>query len=307
MLIDPKALAAIQSLELRARALVDGISAGRHKSPKHGFSVEFSEYRNYTPGDDIKHLDWKVMARTDRPYIKKYDAETNLRAQLLLDKSRSMAYKSSPDGMTKADYAATISATLAWFLMTQGDAIGITTFAEGPGEYLPPSNKPSHLKRIFGVLEKTPDGTGTDVDGVLKRVAEMQHKRGLFVLISDLLVPIDTLESRLSTLHARGHDVAVIQVLDRAELELPFSGTSQITDLESGKSIPIDTATEAEHYKKRFEAHQAAIHAACGKSGIDHHVAITDSPLEPVLREFLMKRSLFGGSKVTRVHSSIRM
>src|ERR1041384_6397193 len=203
-LIDPQALMTIRSLELRARAVVEGFWSGMHRSPYHGFSVEFTEYRQYTPGDDPRYLDWRVFARSDRYFIKKYEDETNLRVHLLMDQSRSMDYGSRD--YTKATYASTLAATLAYFLYLQGDAVGLLTFDEKVRDYLPARHRTGHLRHIMLSLEKPAGGAATDLSAPLKRVVEMVTKRALMVLISDLLAPIDTLEKNLAGLGACGHE-----------------------------------------------------------------------------------------------------
>lgn len=306
MAIDPKALMAINSMEIRVRALIDGLQLGRHRSRQHGFSVEFSEYRNYTHGDDLKHLDWRLMARTDRPYLKRFEAETNLRAQLLVDQSRSMSF-ASEDQVAKSDYAATLTATLAVFLCNQGDAIGVTTFDDALREHLPPRNHPGHLRRALSILEQPAGGDATDFDEPLRRVAEMQFKRGLFILISDLLAPIEKLGERLTMLRARGNDVAIIRVLDPTEIEPTFEQSTQLRDLESGQSIPVDVKTEIKAYQQRFKEHEATVKKICSEKGIDYLSAITTDPLETVLRDFLGNRNKLMSSAPNRVNSSVRM
>src|SRR4051794_24495208 len=186
-LIDPLALMTIRSLELRARAVVEGFWSGMHRSPYHGFSVEFTEYRQYTPGDDPRYLDWRVFARTDRYFIKKYEDETNLRAHLLVDQSRSMAYGSRD--YNKSTYAATLAATLAYFLHLQGDAIGLLTFDEQVRDFLPARHRMGHLRQIMLALERPAAGKSTDLEAPLERITSLIRKRGMVALISDFLAP----------------------------------------------------------------------------------------------------------------------
>src|SRR5215212_1076615 len=186
-LIDPQALMTIRSLELRARAVVEGFWSGIHRSPYHGFSVEFTEYRQYTPGDDPRYLDWRVFARTDRYFIKKYEDETNLRVHVLMDQSRSMDYGSG--SYTKATYASTLAATLAYFLYLQGDAVGLLTFDEKVREFLPARHRVGHLRQLMLALERPASGKATDLVAPLERITSLIRKRGLVVLISDFLAP----------------------------------------------------------------------------------------------------------------------
>lgn len=291
-MLDTAALARIKTLELRAKVVVEGFLSGMHRSPYHGFSVEFSEYRQYSPGDDLKHVDWKVYARSDRFFVKKYEDETNLRCQLLVDQSRSMGFKGEGEVMTKAEFGATLGATLAYFLHGQGDAVGVTTFAEGVLDYIPPKSRPGHLRRLMLLLEKTPEGRGTDLAGPLRRMAEISRKRGMFVLVSDLLAPVEELETRLGFLRARGHEVEVFQVLDRREMAFDFAAPSQFRDLESGREMFIDPAAAKSGYAERFEAHQARVAKVCGDRGIGLHQIVTDEPVEMALHRFLSGREI---------------
>ncbi|MGD8500497.1 MAG: DUF58 domain-containing protein, partial [Phycisphaerales bacterium] len=201
-MVDPVSLMRIKSMELRAKVIVEGFWKGIHRSPYHGFSVEFTEYRQYTFGDDPRYIDWRLYARSDRFYIKKFEDETNLRCHLLIDHSRSMGYGSG--GYTKSQYAGTLAATLAFFLFTQGDAVGLATFDDQIRQYMLPRNRPGYLRRLMLALEASPKGGATDLGPPLQRIAEMLTKRGLIVLISDLLTSIDRLESDLGYLCAGG-------------------------------------------------------------------------------------------------------
>src|SRR5437667_3831572 len=219
-LIDPQALMSIRNLEMRARVVVEGFWNGIHRSPYHGFSVEFTEYRQYTPGDDPRYVDWRVFARSDRYFIKKFEDETNLRCHLLADNSRSMSFGSL--GYTKAQYAATLAATLAYFLYLQGDAVGLLAFDEEIREYLPARHRTGHLRHLMLALEKPAAGQATDLAAPLQRIVELVRKPGLIVLPSDFLAPIERLEPDLIALAACGHEVVVFQVLDPAGLAFTF-------------------------------------------------------------------------------------
>ena len=287
--IDPKALMNIRNLELRARAVVEGFWSGIHRSPYHGFSVEFTEYRQYTPGDDPRYVDWRVFGRSDRFYIKKFEDETNLRCHLIVDQSRSMDFASA--GVTKAQYAATLSATLAWFLHQQGDAIGLLSFDAGVREYLPARHRPGHLRHLMLALEKPAGGTATDLVTPLKRVAEIVRKRGLMVLVSDFLAPLDDLDRCLTTLAAGGHELTVFQVLDPAELNFGFDQPTLFEDLESGRTLFIDPQAARAGYTQKLEAHCRAVRELCQKLGATFHRLGTDQPLELALFDFLQERT----------------
>lgn len=279
---------AIRSLEMRARVVVEGFWSGIHRSPYHGFSVEFTEYRQYTPGDDPRYLDWKLFARSDRYFIKKFEDETNLRCHVLADNSRSMTFGSR--GITKAAYANTLAATLAFFLHQQGDAIGLLTFDDQIREYLPARHRPGHLRHLMLALEKPPGGAATDLAAPLKRIVEIVRKRGLMVLLTDLLAPVETLEKNLATLTASGHEVVVFQILDPAELAFDFAKAALFRDLESGRQLYIDPDAVRAEYKRGFEAHCAAVAATCAKLGIALRRLTTDQPLELALFDFLRER-----------------
>ncbi|WP_226895181.1 DUF58 domain-containing protein [Luteolibacter marinus] len=291
--LEPSALMRIRSLELRARIVVEGFRSGLHRSPYHGFSAEFSEYRQYVAGDDIRHIDWRVYARSDRYYVKKYEDETNLRCQLLVDGSRSMAYGSDPL-VTKHRYAATLAATLAYFLTGQGDAVGVTRFDDQIRGYLPARNRPGHLRRLMLDLEQAPEGRATSFGGPLERVAQMHDRRGMFILFSDLLAPLDDLKRELQLLRARGHEVLVFRVLDRREIDFDFDRSARFTDLESGRDHFIDPGRARSGYLERFGAHEAELREICQQSGIDLVVAPTDLPVDGALHDFLSSRTRRG-------------
>lgn len=291
-LIDPAALMSIRSLELRARSVVQGFLHGLHRSPYHGFSVEFTEYRPYTAGDDPRYLDWRVLARSDRYFLKKFEDETNLRCHLLVDHSRSMDFGTL--GYTKARYAATLAATLAYFLHLQGDAIGLLTFDEKVREYLPARHRPGHLRQLMIALEKPTAGRATDLASPLERITALVRKRGLVILISDFLAPLDRLERDLLTLTACGHEVTVFQVLDPAEQNLGVDKAALFEDVESGRTLYLDPAVARAGYVKKLQAHCDGLRATCQKLGVSHHLLAADQPLEIALFEFLQERETRG-------------
>ena len=287
-LVSPAALMAIRNLELRARIVCEGFWSGLHRSPYHGFSVEFSEYRQYTPGDDPRYLDWRLYARSDRYYIKKFEDETNLRCHLLVDNSRSMTFGSA--GYTKAQYANTLAATLALFLQQQGDATGLLTFDENIREYLPARHRPGHLRHLMLALEKPPGGTATDLTAPLQRIVQIVTRRGLMVLLSDLLAPIEALERNLGRLGACGHEIVLFHILDPAELNFTFDHATVFQDMESGRDLYIDPPSARRDYLERLRAHTTAARGICEKLGISYHSLATDRPLELALFDFLRAR-----------------
>ena len=296
-LIDPQTLMAIKSLEMRARIVVEGFWNGMHRSPYHGFSVEFTEYRQYTPGDDLRYLDWRLFARSDRYYIKKFEDETNLRCHLLVDASRSMDYGSL--GHTKAGYANTLAATLAYFLHAQGDAVGLLTFDERVRDYLPARHRTGHLRHLMLALERPPGGKATDLSTPLKRVVEMVARRGLMVLVSDFLAPLANLEKSLGMLTASGHEVMLFQVLDPAELSFRFDKPMVFEDVESGRELYIDPDVVRADYLGKLTAHNQAVEAIANKLGAGFRRVTTGQPLELMLFDFLRER-MQRGKKIRR-------
>jgi uncharacterized protein (DUF58 family) len=287
-LIDPQTLMSIRNLELRARVVVEGFWNGIHRSPYHGFSAEFTEYRQYTPDDDPRYLDWRVYARSDRYFIKKFEDETNLRCLLVADISRSMTYGSK--GYSKAEYAGTLAATLAYFLYLQGDAVGLLTFDDRIREYLPPRHRAGHLRHLMLALEKPASGNATGLEAPLKQVAETVRKRSLVVVVSDFLAPLDGFERDLRALSACGHELIVFQVLDPTELTFDFSQPAMFQDLESGRTFFVDPLNAKKEYRRRLENHCTRVRATCQRLGAPCLRLSTDQPLELALFDFLRER-----------------
>jgi uncharacterized protein (DUF58 family) len=287
----------IESLELRAKIVVQGFLSGLHRSPHHGFSVEFSEYRSYTPGDDPRHLDWRLFARSDRYYIKRFQEETNLRCHLLVDLSRSMGFGTLP--YTKVDYARTMAATLAYFLSLQRDAVGLVTFDQEIADFAPARYRPGHMHRLMVCLERAVSGTATDITKPLEQIAATVRKRGMVVLISDLLTPIETLQKHLGYLRSQGHEVVLLRVLDPAELDFTFTTPANFVDVETNRELYIDPLNASEHYKARFAEHAAALQKLCQGQGIDLYQLSTAQPLELALFDVLQSR-LHAGRQIVR-------
>lgn len=286
--IDPSALMRVKNMELRAKVIVQGFFNGLHRSPYHGFSVEFSEYRQYSPGDDLRYLDWRLFARSDRYYIKRFEDETNLRCYLLLDMSRSMGFGTL--SYKKDDYAKTIAATIAYFLSLQRDAVGLITFDERIDQYVPARFRTGHLHRLMMCLEKTLTGKATRLEPPIEQIASTVTKRGLIVMISDLLAPIDSLETQLGYLRSRGHEVVLLRVLDPAEVNFEFDSPSLFEDLESGQHLYVDPAAARESYLGKFNAHAEQIRQACSNLGVDYYELTTDQSLEIALFDLLHAR-----------------
>ena len=291
-LVDPASLMRIASLQLRAKVVIDGLLRGIHRSVRHGFSAEFTEYRQYVDGDDLRYLDWRVLARSDRYYLKKFEDETALKCHLLVDHSRSMGYGSV--GYTKAEYAATLAATLAQFLLAQGDGVGLVTFSDRIDQAVPPKNRHGHLRRLLHVLERAPVGTATDLAAPLDHLAKLRLRRGLLVLISDLLAPTEHLAKHLSHLRASGHDLVIIQVIDPAERDFPFTGPALFEDVESSRRLHVDPATVGDEYRRRFAEHTAAIRTIADGLAVEFLQVVTDRPLADALFAFVSNRERRG-------------
>lgn len=294
--IDPAALMRIRSLELRARVVMEGLWKGLHRSPYHGFSVEFSEYRAYVRGDDPRHIDWKLAGRSGRYFVKKFEDETNLRCQLVVDHSRSMKF-GSRNAMTKADYAATLAATLALFLMKQGDAVGVTTFASGLAEHVPARNRPGHLRRLMLELEKPVQAGGTSLDLSMTQLSDLLRKKGLVCLFSDMLAPVDRLEKQLAWLGAMGQDVVVFHLMDRAEIDFTFEEAAVFLDAETGEERFVNPVQARPDYLARLQAHCDQVRAGCERAGVEYHWCPTDTPLEEALFAFVSRRDGVRGVK----------
>lgn len=287
--IDAATLMQIRSLELRAKAVVEGFLSGLHRSPYHGFSVEFTEYRQYVPGDDPRYLDWRLYARSDRYYVKRFEDETNLRCHLVVDASRSMSFGTL--GYDKSDYARTLAATFAYFLTLQRDAVGLVRFDAEIEDYLPARYRPGHFRRLLQALERPSTGAATDLSRPLDQAAERLGKRGMLVLISDLLAPLDELQTRLGFFRARGHEVVVFQVLDPSEMTLSFEQPTLFQDLETGREVYVDPAATRADYQSRLEAHLGEVEAIAQGLGVDYRRVTTDLPLDRALGEFLRSRA----------------
>lgn len=289
-LIRPEQLAAVRNLTLRARLIVEGMMAGLHKSPFHGFSVEFLEYRPYHTGESIKAIDWRKFARTDKAVVKLYEDETNLRAHLLFDKSASMGFASAPAVVSKLEYAKTLAASIAWILVRQRDAVGLTTFDENVSADLPPRSTNVQLKTILSVLDAVEAGAATRVGSAVDAVASRISKRGLCVLLSDLFDDTERIIHGLRHLRFKRQDVIVLWILD--PLELSFSGRTplRMRDLETGLDLLIDGETAGHFYREGFREHRDAIERACRELSIDLAVVPTSEPFQKALIKILEKR-----------------
>jgi uncharacterized protein (DUF58 family) len=286
--LDPAVVARLGTLELKARTIVEGFLSGLHRSPFKGFSVEFAEYRQYLPGDDLSTIDWKVYARSDRHYIKKYEEETNLHCHLMLDISGSMGYGSR--GITKYEYGQCLAASLAYLMNRQRDAAGLTAFDDRIVTMLPASARPGHLNAMLVTLDRLELGTQTNVSKPLHQLADSLNKRGMVVLISDLLDDPERVIRGLKHFRFRGTDVIVFHLLDPDELAFPFERATRFEDLETRDEVTAVPAVVRSHYLKAIGGLIERYKQELGASGIDYQLLTTDQPLELALLAYLSTR-----------------
>ena len=300
--IDMSALMRIKNLQLRAKSVVDGFHNGLHRSPLHGFSVEFSEYRPYSLGDDPRTIDWKLFARSDRYYIKKFEDETNRRCYMVVDKSKSMDFGSL--AYTKCDYARTVAATLAYYLTLQRDAVGLLTFDEDISDVLTARFRTGQLKRILSLLEKPSSGASTDLQRPLSHLAEIVRQRSLIIIVSDFLVPTESLRVPLSMLRARRHEVVLLRVLDPTEATLDLDKASMLEDIETGREMYVDPVAAKASYQSKFKKHESSLIEMAGQLGIGWTSLQTNESVEHALYDFLGRQQRSNvGSPRTRSNS----
>lgn len=288
--LDPKTLDRIKRMDVRARLVVEGFLTGQHRSPYNGFAVEFASHREYVPGDDIKHIDWKVWSKTDRLYIKEYEEETNLDCTLLLDCSKSMLYGGST-GWSKFDYAATCAASLAYLLQQQQDAVGLITFSNQIDKRLKPSSSSNHLKLMLHELDETTPERKTDINDVFTDLASQIRKRGMVVLLSDLFLDPAMLESSLEQFRLRRHEVVVFHVMHNDELTFPFQEQTLFRGLEVDAQLHTEPRALRRSYLETVDKYLARIRKVCATAGIDHVLVNTQEPLDAVLASYLSFRT----------------
>jgi len=288
--LDPAVLARLEGLSLQARRVVEGRVTGGHRSPDRGFSAEFAEHREYSTGDDLRYVDWKVYGRSDRFYLKQFEDETNFACWLVLDTSESMAYRSTDAPASKLDLARGAVASLAWLVLRQRDAVGLATLSGSLHHVLPPSTQASHLDQIGHLLrEATPTGPtalGIALDDLANRIT----RRSLVILISDLFDDLDRLTAGLKHLAWRGHDVAVLQVIDPAEEDFPFEDPTRFVGLEGEPDQVVEPRVLGDAYRAEFRSFLASVTARCRGLQMDHMVLRTDLPLDITLTRFLENR-----------------
>lgn len=287
--LQPDTVSKLKGMELRARLVVEGFIAGLHKSPYHGFSVEFAEHRQYMPGDDIRGLDWKVYAKTDRFYIKQYEEETNLKAYLLMDCSASMAYQSG-DRLTKHDYAGMLAASLSYLMLKQRDAVGLVSFDDKIRRYVPPRSKAGHMHILLNEIAAQRPSATTDISTTLHEMAERIKRRGVVIVLSDLLDEPHKIISGLKHFRYNNHEVIVFHILDPRERDFAFGGEAVFKDMETGEEISTLPFQIKKDYARQVSEFTDEIATACRQSNIDFHPIDTATPFDKALLAFLSKR-----------------
>jgi uncharacterized protein (DUF58 family) len=293
--LDAAALSRLAAVPLFARRPMQGTVSGRHPSPHRGSSVEFAEYRKYVPGDDLRRLDWRAYGRSDRFYVKEFEADTNLRCCLVLDTSGSMGF--GPTGATKLDYARRIAGALGYLALQQGDAVGLSCVAGGLVRNIPPKRNPAHLIALFDLLEAAKPHGDTQLASVLHELAETIRQRALIVIISDLFVEPELLGSCFQHLRFRRHDVAVFHLLEAQEMEFNFRRPMRFLDMEGGTSIFADPTEIADRYHRALNGYLTELRRVVLESAVDYHRVLLDESYERVLTRFLIGRAHGRGSR----------
>jgi uncharacterized protein (DUF58 family) len=297
--LHPETIARISRLDLRARHVVEGFISGLHKSPLFGHSVEFVQHREYVPGDDIRHLDWKVWSKTDRFYVKLFEEDTNLRTTLVLDVSESMHY--GRGALDKYSYGCTVAACLAYLLLRQQDAVGLTTFDSEVRQIVPARSQQTHIDALVKAMDVSRPREKTDLEKILRRVTETVHHRGLIILISDLLADRGPLLRGLEMLCQRRHDILVFHVLDDDELNFPFAGTTRFEGMEELPQLLCDPRALRDGYLEALAEYLVEVRRGCTRLGIDYQLVRTGDYLDAVLAKFLHHRMAMRSSAKARV------
>ncbi len=286
--IDPVVLSRIGSLPLIARSVVEGLIAGMHRSPYHGFSLDFAEYRAYSPGDDIRAVDWKVYGRSDKFFVKKFQGETNTQVYLLLDCSQSMAFSSQK--ISKHDYGRYLAAAIAYLARRQSDAVGLLTFDAGVKKFTPPRARHTHFQTVLHHLEESQPGERTDIAAAVEALSELVKKRSVIALISDFYQSPEEIAAALRSFHHRGHDLILFHILDPVELNPPFDRVSTLEDMESGERL-VYVPEALDRYRDRLREHLRVMKRECSDMSIDYELISTEQPLDAALYRYLSARS----------------
>jgi uncharacterized protein (DUF58 family) len=292
---DPDGLARVGNMELVARQVVEGFLTGRHRSPYHGFSVEYLDHRAYTPGDDMRSLDWKILARTDKYHVKLFEDETNLRAHILLDCSRSMAYTSDEKKYpSKLAYGSLLAAALSYLMLRQNDAVGLVLFDSEVRQYLPPKARPTQFRRVLELLDHSMSHEDTDVGLVLHDIADRIHRRGLVIVISDLIDEESKIAGGLQHFRHNHHEVLVFHVLDDAELTFPFDRLTRFKDMEGAGRLTANPKALRNRYLTRINTFIENLKAICFERNVSYELASTSEPYDQFLAAYLEKRARLG-------------
>ncbi len=288
--LNPKTIAKLNKIELKAKLVVEGFITGLHRSPYHGFSVEFSEHRQYYPGDEVKHIDWKVYGRTDKYFIKQYEEETNLRCIIAVDKSASMKY-ASEGNISKYEYSIYLAAALSYMLMKQRDAVGLALYDTNLKTFLPPRSKTSYIYEILKTLDNTKPSDKTGTSAALDELAERINRRGLVVIMSDFLDDDISVTNALKHFRHRNHEVVVFHILDPQEIEFKFGTSANFVDAESGEEMVTQPYQIRKSYKKAVNSFIHNIQKECYNHNIDYNLITTSDTFDKALRKFLSKRA----------------
>ena len=294
----PETLAKIRRLDLRARHIVEGFLSGMHRSPYFGQSVEFLQHREYVPGDDLRHVDWKVWGRQDRLYVKQFEEDTNMRVHLLVDASSSMAYGNGP--LNKFDYAATIATALTFLVGQAQDAVGCVTFDDRIRHRVPTLTSGRQLQAVSDLLVQHQPRDKTSLGSVLHEAAELFPRRGMVILCSDLFGDVEETLRGLQQLRQRGHDVLVFQVLDQDELEFPFEGATRFEDLETEIDLNCNPKALRDGYLEELHSFLDALRRGCARNSVDYSLVSTQDSLDAVLSSFLTRRTREAGARHVR-------
>lgn len=289
--LDPKILRSISDTELRARLLVEGMYASRHRCPFYGYSVEFVDHRDYTYGDEPRTIDWKMFGRTDRYYVKRFEMESNMNVLCMFDVSGSMAYKPvDPERLTKIEYGSYLVAALCHLVNKQQDAPGLVTFDEDIRDFIPPRQGKRHLFTILSRFNELQGRAGTKIHAVLRTAAQRFKRRGIVVMVSDCNTEEDEVMDGVRLLRAQGHDVILMHLMDADEIEFPFSALTAFRDMETGRQLISDPIRLRKTYLEKFEKFRSRVQRDCVAAGVDYRFISTKQPIEVVLRDYLLYR-----------------
>jgi len=288
--LDPRTLAKLQGLELRARLIVEGYVSGVHRSPFHGFSIEFAEHREYVPGDDLRYVDWKVFGKTDKYYLKQYEEETNLVSYLLLDTSESMRYRGPDAAMSKLEYAQCVAASMSYLILQQQDSVGLVTFDREVRALVRASSNPSHLRQLLHVMEESVPERKTAVGPIFHDLAERLKKRGIVFVLSDMFDDVPAMMAGLKHFRHRRHEVVIFHILDPAELDFPFRHMTMFKGLEQLPEVLADPRSLRQAYLEEFGRFVTDVKRGCRQHRIDYVQMPTDQPLDLALSSYLAAR-----------------